>query len=137
MARTATKAEAVSQLATLPERVAVVETKVHQIEEKIDDLKIDVKDMHDCLDQTRDRVLEQLDKMTDEYRANAANYYEHANKLNEQQTAQHDELAGKIKELQTVKNKFVMYGMAGLAFLAGTGWIQAANLPSILKFLGL
>jgi len=135
MARTAT--EAVSQLATLPERVAVVETKVHQIEEKIDDLKIDVKDMHDCLDQTRDRVLEQLDKMTDEYRANAANYYEHANKLNEQQTAQHDELAGKIKELQTVKNKFVMYGMAGLAFLAGTGWIQAANLPSILKFLGL
>jgi septal ring factor EnvC (AmiA/AmiB activator) len=137
MARTATKAEAVSQLAALPERVAVVETKVHQIEEKIDDLKSDVKDMHDCLDQTRDRVLEQLDKMTDEYRANAANYYEHANKLNEQQTAQHDELAGNIKELQTVKNKFVMYGMAGLAFLAGTGWIQAANLPSILKFLGL
>jgi len=120
MARTATKTpEAVSQLATLPERVAVVETKVHQIEEKIDDLKSDVKEMHDCLDNTRDLLADKLKAMSEE------------------STNQHNELAGKIKELQTVKNKFVMYGMVGLAFLAGTGWIHAANLPSILKFLGL
>jgi chaperonin cofactor prefoldin len=129
--------EAVAQLATLPERVSVLETKVENINEKLVDLKSDVKDMHDCLDQTRDRVLAQLDVMTGEYRENAAKYYEHANHLNELQTAQHDELAGKISELEKVKNKYTMYAMVGLAFAAGTGWINAVNFPHILKFLGL
>ena len=96
--------EAVAQLATLPERVGIVETKVESIKEQIVDLKADVKEMHDCLDQTRDAVLAQLDKMTDEYRDNAAIYYAHANKLNEQQSAQHNELAGKIGELEKVKS---------------------------------
>jgi chromosome segregation ATPase len=129
--------EAVAQLAALPERVAVVETKVHQIEEKIDELKSDVKDMHDCLDNTRDTVLAQLNVMTNEYRTNAEKYYEHANHLNELQTAQHNELAGKIGELEKVKSKWTMYAMVGLAFAAGTGWINAVNFPHILKFLGL
>jgi len=132
-----TSVEAVPQLATLPERVGVVETKVQHLNEKMDDLKVDVKDMHDCLDQTRDRVLEQLNKMTNEYRTNAEKYYEHANHLNEVQSAQHDELAGKISELEKVKNKWTMYAMVGLAFAAGTGWINAVNFPHILKFLGL
>jgi len=129
--------EAVAQLALLPERVGIVETKVEHLNEKMDDLKTDVKDMHDCLDNTRDTVLAQLDKMTDEYRTNAEKYYEHANKLNAQQTAQHDELAGKIGELEKVKSKYTMYAMAVLAFAAGTGWINAVNFPHILKFLGL
>jgi len=138
MARTATKTpEAVSQLATLPERVGVVETKVQHLNEKMDDLKVDVKEMHDCLDQTRDAVMTQLDKMTNEYRSNAEKYYEHANHLNEIQSAQHDELAGKIGELEKVKSKWTMYAMVGLAFAAGTGWINAVNFPHILKFLGL
>ena len=129
--------EAVAQLATLPERVSVVETKVENINEKLVDLKIDVKEMHDCLDQTRDTVLAQLDKMTDEYRSNAEKYYEHANHLNELQSAQHNDLAGKIGELEKVKSKWTMYAMAALAFAAGTGWINAVNFPHILKFLGL
>ena len=129
--------EAVAQLAALPERVSVLETKVENINEKLSDLKVDVKDMHDCLDQTRDRVLAQLDVMTDEYRTNAEKYYEHANHLNELQTAQHDELADKISELEKVKSKWTMYAMAALAFAAGTGWINAVNFPHILKFLGL
>ena len=129
--------EAVAQLAAVPERVSVLETKVENIDEKLIDLKSDVKDMHDCLDQTRDRVLEQLDKMTDEYRSNAEKYYEHANHLNELQSAQHNELAGKIGELEKVKSKITMYVMAALAFAAGTGWINAVNFPHILKFLGL
>jgi chromosome segregation ATPase len=119
MARTATKTEAVSQLATLPERVAVVETKVHQIEEKIDDLKIDVKDLHDCLDNTRDQLAEKLKEMSDD------------------STKQHNELAGKIKELQSVKDKWIKYSLAAMAFAAGAGWINTMNLPHILKFLGL
>jgi len=129
--------EAVAQLATLPERVSVLETKVENINEKLVDLKGDVKDMHDCLDNTRDTVLAQLDKMTNEYRTNADKYYEHANHLNDQQTAQHNELAGKINELEKVKSKWTMYAMVGLAFAAGTGWINAVNFPHILKFLGL
>jgi chromosome segregation ATPase len=129
--------EAVAQLALLPERVSVLETKVENINEKLTDLKGDVKDMHDCLDNTRDTVMAQLEKMTDEYRTNAEKYYEHANHLNEQQSAQHNELAGKIGELEKVKNKYTMYAMVGLAFAAGTGWINAVNFPHILKFLGL
>jgi chromosome segregation ATPase len=134
--RMATK-EAVAQIAMLPERVGIVETKVESIKEQIGDLKADVKDMHECLDNTRDVVLAQLDKMTDEYRSNAEKYYEHANHLNEQQSAQHNELAGKIGDLEKVKNKYTMYAMVGLAFAAGTGWINAVNFPHILKFLGL
>ena len=129
--------EAVAQLATLPERVSVLETRVENINEKLVDLKSDVKEMHDCLDQTRDTVLAQLDKMTDEYRSNATKYYEHANTLNAQQTAQHDELAGKISELEKIKSKWTMYAMVGLAFAAGSGWVNAVNFPHILKFLGL
>ena len=129
--------EAVAQLAHLPERVSVLETKVENINEKLGDLKVDVKDMHDCLDQTRDRVLAQLDVMTAEYRTNAQKYYEHAEELNANQTAQHNELAGKISELEKVKSKYTMYAMVALAFAAGTGWLNATNFPHILKFLGL
>lgn len=85
--------EVQAQLATLPERVAVVETKIHQIEEKIDELKANVRDVHDCLDLTRDGIMKQLDKM------------------HEESCAQHNELAGKVKEIQTFKNKVSMYLM--------------------------
>lgn len=129
--------EAVAQLAVLPERVSVLETQVENINEKLVDLKSDVKEMHDCLDQTRDTVLAQLDKMTTEYRTNAEKYYEHANKLNDQQSLQHHELAGKIGELEKAKNKYTMYIMAALAFAAGTGWLNATSFPHLLKFLGL
>jgi phage shock protein A len=111
--------EAVAQLATLPERVSVLETKVENVNEKLVDLKSDVKDMHDCLDNTRDLLDKKLCEMSDE------------------STRQHNDLAGKIKELQAVKSKFTMYAMAALAFAAGTGWINAVNFPHILKFLGL
>ena len=129
--------EAVAQLALLPERVGIVETKVEHLNEKMDDLKVDVKDMHDCLDQTRDTVMTQLEKMTNEYRTNAEKYYEHANHLNEVQTVQHNDLAGKISELEKVKNKWTTYAMAALAFAAGTGWLNSVQFPHILKFLGL
>jgi len=111
--------EAVAQLAALPERVAVVETKVNQIEEKLDDLKIGVKDMHDCLDNTRDLLAEKLSEMS------------------LASEAQHSDLYKKINELEKIKSKVVMYSMVGLAFAAGAGWINAINFPHILKFIGL
>ena len=126
-----------SQLAELPERVGIVETKIENINEKLIDLKIDVKEMHDCLDNTRDTVIAQLHLMTDEYRTNAKAYYEHADKLNEQQSAQHAELAGKIGELEKFKQKWMMYVMILLAFGAGTGWFDKLDLHNIVKFIGL
>ena len=111
--------EAVAQLAALPERVAVVETKVDQIEEKLDDLKVGVKDMHECLDNTRDLLTEKLSEMS------------------QASDAQHNDLYKKINELEKVKSKIVMYSMVGLAFAAGAGWINAINFPHVLKFLGL
>ena len=111
--------EAVAQLAALPERVAVVETKVDQIEEKLDELKIGVKDMHDCLDNTRDLLTEKLSEMS------------------VASDAQHQDLYQKINELEKVKSKFTMYAMVGLAFAAGSGWINTINFPHVLKFLGL
>ncbi len=115
MARTA----AAVALATVPERVSVLETKVDNIEERLDDSKVDVKDLHDCLDRTRDGIMEQLAAM------------------NKNSCDQHAELAGKISDLEKVKNKYTMYAMIGLAFVAGTGWAGHLNLPIILKFLGL
>lgn len=126
-----------SQLAELPERVGIVETKIENINEKLVDLKSDVKDMHDCLDNTRDTVIAQLHMMTEEYRTNAANYYKHADALNAQQTAQHNELASKIGELEKWKQKWMMYVMILLAFGAGTGWFDKLDIPHIIKFLGL
>jgi len=115
----ATNKEAVAQLAALPERVAVVETKVHQIEEKLDDLKVGVKEMHDCLDNTRDLLDKKLCEMAD------------------QSNSQHADLYQKIVDLEKVKSKITMYLMVGLAFAAGAGWINAINFPHVLKFLGL
>jgi hypothetical protein len=45
-------------MATTIERLGVVETKVENLNEKLDDLKVDVKEMHDCLDKTRDGLTE-------------------------------------------------------------------------------
>jgi len=111
--------EAVAQLAALPERVAVVEIKVEAINEKLLDIKSDVRDMHDCLDNTRDLLDKKLCEMA------------------EQSNSQHAELADKIGDLEKIKSKFTMYAMAGLAFAAGTGWLNSVNFPHVLKFLGL
>ena len=48
-----------------------------------------------------------------------------------------DEIFDKIAGLEKIKSKVTMYAMAGLAFAAGSGWINAINFPHVLKFLGL
>jgi len=105
---------ATAALATVPERVSVLETKVDNIEEKIDDLKSDVKEMHDCLDRTRDDIMGQLAVM---HKANVD---------------QHSELAGKIKDLEQFKTKWVYLSAGALAAL---GWITAHSetLLTLLK----
>jgi predicted RNase H-like nuclease (RuvC/YqgF family) len=129
--------EAVSQLSALPERVGIVETKVESIKEQISDLKADVKEMHDCLDNTRDLLADKLEKMQEEYRANSGKYFEHADKLHAEDQEAHSKLAGRIGEIEKLKNKYTMYAMVALAFAAGTGWLNATSFPHVLKFLGL
>ena len=114
--------EAVAQLAALPERVSVLETQVDNINEKLVDLKADVKEMHDCLDQTRDMLSDKLEKMQDEYRANSGKYFEHADKLHAEDQASHSALDKKIKELEAFKTKWVYMtagGIAVLGFMSG------------------
>ena len=138
---TATKkprtSEAIPQLATMPERVAVVETKVDSMIVCIDEIKSNVKDMHDCLDNTRDMLASKLEKMQEEYRVNSTKFFEHTDRLHEEDVATDKKLAEKIEVLEKLKNKWTMYIMAGLAFAAGAGWINAINFPHVLKFLGL
>jgi predicted RNase H-like nuclease (RuvC/YqgF family) len=130
-------AEAVAQISALPERVSVLETKVENISEKLIELKADVKEMHDCLDNTRDLLADKLEKMQEEYRVNSNKYFEHADKLHAEDVITHEKMGNRISELEKVKNKYTMYAMAVLAFAAGTGWLNAVSFPHILKFLGL
>ena len=130
-------AEAVAQISALPERVSVLETKVENISEKLVELKADVKEMHDCLDNTRDLLADKLEKMQEEYRANSDKYFEHADRLHAEDVVTHEKMGNRISELEKVKNKYTMYAMVALAFAAGTGWLNAVSFPHILKFLGL
>ena len=131
--------EAVAQLAVLPERVSVLETQVGNISEKLVDLKIDVKEMHDCLDRTGEKLDAKLCEMQDEYRVNSQKFFEHSDKLHAEDVATHSKLADRIGELEKVKTKWQQYVMVLLAFAAGTGWLSghSINAPQLLKFIGL
>lgn len=126
-----------AQLAVLPERVSVLETQVENISEKLIDLKSDVKDMHDCLDQTRELLADKLEKMQEEYRVNSIKYFEHSEKLHAADGVVHDKMDNRLNDLEKTKNKYTMYAMVLLAFAAGTGWLNSVQFPHLLKFLGL
>jgi chromosome segregation ATPase len=126
-----------AQLVLLPERVSVLETKVENINEKLSDIKTDVKEMHDCLDNTRNLLSDKLKEMQEEYRANSSKYFEHADKLHSEDVETHKLLGSRISELEKVKNKYTMYAMIALAFAAGTGWLNSVSFPQLIKFLGL
>ena len=90
-------------MATTAERLGIVETKVGNLNEKLDELKVEVKDMHDCLDQTRDSLTEKLDTM---YTASCA---------------QHKALADELGQLKKDKDRLVWLVGGGIAFL---GWLS-------------
>ena len=126
-----------AQLAVLPERVSVLETQVENISEKLIDLKSDVKDMHDCLDQTRELLADKLEKMQEESRVNSIKYFEHSEKLHAADGVVHDKMDNRLSDLEKTKNKYTMYAMVLLAFAAGTGWLNSVQFPHLLKFFGL
>lgn len=123
----------VAKVTTIPtqERVSVLETKVEAIDEKLDDLKVDVKDMHDCLDRTRDTLYEKLDIMLAEYRDNRDRFYAHADELHKIQTEQHNELAVKLSDLENFRAKWTYLILGGVAVI---GWV-AAYWETVVKIL--
>ena len=85
-------------MATTTERLGIVETKVENLNEKLDGLKEDVKDMHDCLDNTRDSLTDKLNEM---YNASCT---------------QHAELAKKIGNLEQIRQKMIWMAAGAVAF---------------------
>ena len=91
-------------MANTAERLGIVETKVQNLDEKLDDLKVDVKEMHDCLDKTRDGLTIKLDEI---YNAS---------------TTQHSSLAKEISALKSQRDRWVWSVAGGLVVLS---WASA------------
>lgn len=123
----------VTKMVSLPtqERVSVLETKVEALDEKLVDLKADVKEVHDCIDRTRDSLNAKLDTMLDEYRINRDKFYAHADTLAKEQSRQHDELAEKLSDLEKFRAKWSYMTLGAIAVI---GWI-AAYWQTIAKIL--
>ena len=101
-------------MATTAERIGIVETKVQNLDEKLDDLKVDVKDMHDCLDKTRNCLTDKLNEMYDA------------------SCSQHSALAKEISSLKSQRDKWVWSVAGGLVVLSWAS-AHADTLGKILK----
>ena len=101
-------------MATTAERLGIVETKVQNLDEKLDDLKVDVKDMHDCLDKTRNGLTDKLNEMYDA------------------SCSQHSALAKEISALKSQRDKWVWTVAGGLVVLSWAS-AHADTLGKILK----
>jgi hypothetical protein len=103
-----------SNMATTVERIGVVETKVENLNEKLDELKVDVKEMHDCLDKTRDGLTAKLEEM---YQASSD---------------QHVSLAKEISYIKSQRDRLV-WSFAGVI---AAGGFFAGHSDKILKIFG-
>lgn len=101
-----------AMMATVAERVSVLETKIDNFDEKIDDIRQDIT-------------------------ANQSSLITALKDMRDTSTSQHAEMADKIKDLQQVKEKWIKYSMIALAFAAGAGWIGNPNMATLLKFIGI
>ena len=101
-------------MAKVDERLGIVETKVENLNEKLDELKVDVKDMHDCLDKTRNDLKGQLTEMYDA------------------SCSQHASLAKEISELKSQRDRWI-WTSAGI--IAAIGWVSGHS-EVIIKILG-
>jgi len=101
-------------MATTVERIGIVETKVENLNEKMDELKVDVKDMHDCLDKTRDEIKDQLKEMYDA------------------SCTQHASLSKEISAIKSQRDKLI-WTFAGIV---AAGGFFAGHADKILKILG-
>ena len=76
---------AVKRVEQAETEIAVLQVQVKNLDEKLDDLKVEVKDLHDCLDRNMDETKVILKE------------FQEAN------TKSHDELAEKLSSLEKIK----------------------------------
>ena len=100
-------------MATTTERLGIVETKVENLNEKLDGLKEDVKEMHDCLDQTREGLTDKLNTMYDA------------------SCSQHKSLAEEINALKTQRDKWLWTAAGAIAVM---GWVSG-HTETIMKII--
>jgi len=103
-----------NKMASTVERIGVVETKVENLSEKLDELKVDVREMHDCLDKTRDGLTTKLEEMYDV------------------SCSQHEALAKEISYIKSQRDRLV-WSFAGVI---AAGGFFAGHADKILKILG-
>jgi hypothetical protein len=96
------------------ERLGIVETKVENLDNKMDELKVDVKEMHDCLDNTRDMLADQLKCMSDA------------------SGKQHAEIAKRINDMEKLKDKWT-YTVMGAMVVLSWATAHADKIIAILK----
>ena len=89
---------------TTLERLSVVETKVEALDEKIDDVRYDIKEVYDTLDKHSSGLREQLIRMQ------------------MQSTEQHETIAEEVSKLKAEKDKIVWTVAGGLIVAS---WITA------------
>ena len=119
-------------MATIEERVGVVETKVTYLGEKIDDLKQDVKSVHDAVESISDDMDQKLDKMLDIYNVNRDNYYEKLEENKEEAKKANTKVLEKLDSLENFKNKWV-YIITGGAVVIG---FVMGHLSDLVRVLG-
>ena len=99
---------------TVSERVSVLETKVVNIDGKIDDLKSDLREVQVCIDRTGSSIHKSLSEMS------------------ERSAEAHNELSKKISDLEKFKAKWTYLIIGGIAaFSWAAGHLSALN--SFLK----
>jgi uncharacterized coiled-coil DUF342 family protein len=119
-------------MATMEERVGVVETKVEFLGEKIDDLKGDVKAVHDSIERVNDDMDKKLDKMLDTYKSNRDEYYVRIEEGKEEAKKANTKVIEKLDSLENFKNKWV-YLITGGAIVIG---FVTGHLSEIVRVLG-
>lgn len=120
---------------TVDERIGILEERTTNIGVRLDEVRQEVKEMHDCLDRTRDLLDAKMESMLVEYRQNRDNFYTKLDEHNRTNTQGHQEMMTKINDLERAKNKVTIIGIALAAFIAGTGYLTHGEVAKIIRLL--
>ena len=120
---------------TVDERIGILEERTTNIGLRLDEVRQEVKEMHDCLDRTRDLLDAKMESMLVEYRQNRDNFYTKLDEHNRTNTQGHQEMMTKINDLERAKNKVTIIGIALAAFIAGTGYLTHGEVAKIIRLL--
>jgi len=116
---------------TTEERLGVVETKVEHLNEKVDNIKEDVKETKATIANNHLTMMAKLDDMEKKYVENRDVFYEKFDQRKDEDELAHNNLSKKINELQEFKMKWV-YIISGAAIVIGWVGAHGDNLIKIL-----